>query len=397
VPRAKLEVAGNVYVSSGNIGVGTSVPQAALTVGSTGQFQVSSTGVVTLSTDLTVSNGGTGASTLTGVLKGNGASAFTAMTGTPGYHTRWSDANTLGNALIYDNGTNIGIGSTVPQAKLDIEGSVYVGNGNIGVGSSAPAQKLDVIGTVDANAFIGDGSGLTGLNWTRTGTNVYVTTSTDSVGIGSSVPRAKLEVAGNVYVSGGNVGIGSSAPLRPLDVVGVVYFNGNVGIGSTAPRAKLDVVGTGSVSTLTMNKSTFMEVKFGSGAGAQQNFNWTTAFTKVNFHSLSNYSLTDNGGNYSAANDWYVCPVSGIYMVITKIRVTDSTAANISYGQGAGTSAADSPTFLWQQTFTATRNGSHNVLVAHFNSGDQVRMFAYANSSIWASDGDFQMFLLTAD
>jgi hypothetical protein len=93
------------------------------------------------------------------------------MTGTPGYGARWSDANTLGNAVIYDNGTNVGIGSTVPQAKLDIEGSVYVGNGNIGVGSSAPAQKLDI--------------------------------------------------AGNIYVNG-NIGVGSSAPSQKIDVVGTV-------------------------------------------------------------------------------------------------------------------------------------------------------------------------------
>ena len=137
---------------------------------------------------------------------------------------------------------NVGIGSTTPRAKLDVEGSVYVGNGNIGVASSAPGQKIDVTGTVRATAFIGDASGLTGIaGWTRSGANVYVTTSTDNVGIGSSVPRLKLEVQGGGYFSG-NVGIGSSAPLRPLDVAGVAYFNGNVGIGSTAPRASLDIV-----------------------------------------------------------------------------------------------------------------------------------------------------------
>lgn len=46
--------------------------------GATATSSFSSTGVLTLATDLAVSEGGTGASTLTGVLKGNGTSAFTA-------------------------------------------------------------------------------------------------------------------------------------------------------------------------------------------------------------------------------------------------------------------------------------------------------------------------------
>jgi uncharacterized protein (TIGR02145 family) len=67
---------------------------------------------LTLTNDLTVANGGTGASTLTGVLKGNGTSAFTAMTGIANYVTRWTDANTLGTGTLYDNGASVGIGTT---------------------------------------------------------------------------------------------------------------------------------------------------------------------------------------------------------------------------------------------------------------------------------------------
>jgi hypothetical protein len=187
---------------------------------------------------------------------------------------------------------NVGINSTVPQAKLDVEGSAYFGNGNIGVGSSAPSQKIDVVGTVKATAFSGDGSALTGLSsvigWTKTGTNVYVTTGTDNVGVGSSVPRTKLDVQGTAYVNG-NIGIGTTSPqtllhlndgnpqvvsfdtdgaigpTRPAWLFGanganflirttsdfsayssklLIDYNGNVGINSTVPQAKLDVQGT---------------------------------------------------------------------------------------------------------------------------------------------------------
>ena len=58
-----------------------------------------------------VANGGTGATTLTGSLKGNGIGAITAQTGTANYVTKWNDASgSIVNSLIQDNSTGIGIG-----------------------------------------------------------------------------------------------------------------------------------------------------------------------------------------------------------------------------------------------------------------------------------------------
>ncbi|MFZ5390893.1 MAG: beta strand repeat-containing protein, partial [Patescibacteria group bacterium] len=47
-------------------------------------------------------------------------SAITALTGTPNYVARWTDANTIGTGILYDSGTSVGIGTNNPTAKLHV-------------------------------------------------------------------------------------------------------------------------------------------------------------------------------------------------------------------------------------------------------------------------------------
>ena len=246
---------------------------------------------------ITVPYGGTGAATLTGILKGNGASAMTTVTGTTNYGSRWIDANTLGIGVIYDNGTNVGIGSTSPRGTLDL----------------GPTGKI-----------YGDGSGLTNLSgsgWTTGTGKVYTTTLTDSVGIGTTVPAYKLDVAGSsriwdtyvnslyvkkpggayqiglssgsggwIYLGSTDVGIytanslwmGNGYSVMPYATLGSNlggpsnywgtsyinngYFSGNVGIGVTSPVFKLDINGgTGDANptsspTISLQRTSRLEI-----------------------------------------------------------------------------------------------------------------------------------------
>jgi hypothetical protein len=80
-------------------------------------------------TDLSVANGGTGASTLTGLLQGNGTGAITGIGGTTGQFPYFNGTNTLSatSSLFIATNNNVGIGSTTPFYKLSIgtNGSLY--------------------------------------------------------------------------------------------------------------------------------------------------------------------------------------------------------------------------------------------------------------------------------
>ena len=73
--------------------------------GTNSNFTNGTIGTLTLTNDLTVANGGTGASTLTGLLLGNGASAFTALTTSSGVFGAISDET---------GGTGVLVGSVSP-------------------------------------------------------------------------------------------------------------------------------------------------------------------------------------------------------------------------------------------------------------------------------------------
>ncbi len=94
----------------------------------------------------------------------------------------------------------------VPYA-LQTRGIVVDTVGNVGIGSTTPNSKLDVVGTVNATAFVGDGSGLTNLPgaavWSENAPDIFY--DAGNVGIGTSSPAASLDVNGGLIVRGDGV------------------------------------------------------------------------------------------------------------------------------------------------------------------------------------------------
>jgi hypothetical protein len=118
-------------------------------------------------------------------------------------------------------------------------------NHNVGIGTVSPSEALDVNGAVKANAFIGDGSQLTGLpaisetdptvpdsikdgiEWAEIGG--IPADLLDGDDVGSSY---WTESGGNIYRETGNIGIGTTAPTEKLDVNGNLNVSGTISMGT---------------------------------------------------------------------------------------------------------------------------------------------------------------------
>ncbi len=122
--------------------------------------------------------------------------------GSTNYLARWTSATALGTGICYDNGTNLGVGTTSLSYKLTVNGPV----GNIDNAGSYGQTLLQTWGLSSGGTMYLEPAG---------GSSLYLTDSWSNTGM--------LNVQfGRTAFERGNVGIGSSAtsPAVPLSVGG---------------------------------------------------------------------------------------------------------------------------------------------------------------------------------
>lgn len=192
-----------------------------------------------------------------------------------------------GGAIYYLGGA-VGIGTSTPQAMLDVNGSANF-HGNIALGTGGP-NSLDLqtttwngsaVNAIGSNEFwngqtwvlrnpaysgwvLGmdvtrDGSGGFSINYTPPGTSAVITqfylAENGNIAIGGNNfnPQYALDVTGSVNVTGdffvngvpiAAVAAGFWRAAQPTNSGSIWYGGGNVGIGQDAPQYPLDVVGS---------------------------------------------------------------------------------------------------------------------------------------------------------
>jgi hypothetical protein len=227
-----------------NLGTVTSV--AALTLGTTGT-DVSSSVATGTTTPVITLNIPTASATNRGALSSTDWSTFNGKqaaltnpvtgTGTTNYLPKFTGTSTIGNSLIWDNGTNVGIGTTSPAYKLDVNGSinssVASGNGSIYFNNSSLSGKF-------WTAIPITNSGETDLQWYYGGTSA----------------STKLTFANN-----GNVGIGTSTPIDKLTIYAAGQYPTNIG-----DNVYLGVANDGGAA------GNMHQIGFGYNSGATSNY-----------------------------------------------------------------------------------------------------------------------------
>ena len=118
-------------------------------------------------------------------------------TGTSGYLTRFTGTTTVGNSVIFDNGSQIGIGTASPSEKLSVVG------GNISLGAGYKLQY-------SSTAYITPENNVSGA---EIATGGILTIKT-----GGTSERVRVDASGNV-------GIGTTSPAYPLQVNGLISSN----------------------------------------------------------------------------------------------------------------------------------------------------------------------------
>jgi hypothetical protein len=288
---------------------------------------------------------------------------------TSGYIPKATSASTLGDSLIYDNGSGVGVGTLSPIGRFDVIGSA-VGAGVFSVNTDATRVEIQSYNKP--------------LAINRQGNNVLFNEGGGNVGIGTTNPGYKLQVGdlantsgvtNDVFITGDKVNAtgfyarllfgnstqagGSTASIRgergassnfATDLT--FYTNTSASAGNGSERMR--ITSEGNVGIGTTSPSQNLEVK-GSSSGVLR-----LSSTSYSYNIFANNS---DGAFYirdvnNSANRFIISSTGNLGLGVTPSAWSGYTALQNTGGSLIG---ANGELQLWQNAFY---NGTSSIYVA---------------------------------
>ena len=178
--------------------------------------------------------------------------------GTTNYVPKLTGASTIGNSQIFDNGTNVGIGTITPSNKLSVVGSGYF-TGAIAIDSSLTVGSTSTLNGSVLIGSLGDGDYVLTASTSTGGVTIF-----GSLNIGTGGGSGALSGVTTISMGGalsGATSIGMSGALTgATDITG----SGKLSIANIGASGTLNV---GSTTTATKR----LELTADNSGGAENN------------------------------------------------------------------------------------------------------------------------------
>lgn len=300
------------------------------------------------------------------------ASAATAGvvsgSGTLNMVPKWTpDGVTLGNSQIFDNGTNVGVGTLTPTNKLTVSAG---DNDGIAINNT---------GTNFANAV---------LAFANT-TTTPARTNQASIALKSGSTDRALQF------------FNASAGLLPTDIgykfldnttanVFTILNNGNVGVGQAAPTGKLEVLNAGTNSSVIVNQNNAANV---ANAVLVDNANLTATgygnaseYVRRGATSANTFLYTGvpSGSIGSSSSGIGVQGTSELFYGVAGLTYNGNGVQAVSLNTGTGLYAQAFGTGITANFINANAaNGSNTLLIDNAN----LTSTAFGNGSLYARRG----------